>query len=97
MSEYELKFAIYMFEEEEVYYNIFFSEFGIKIVIHTKENGHNLPHVHVKYQDMEAVLSLIDGTYIKGNIPAKKKNFAKEWVNKHREELLKRYNEIITF
>ena len=46
---------------------------------------------------MEAVLSLIDGTYIKGNIPAKKKNFAKEWVNKHREELLKRYNEIITF
>lgn len=94
MGEYGLKFAIYIFEDER-YYNILYSDFGIKIIMHTKENGHNLPHVHIQYQDKEAVISLIDGSVLKGNIKKSRYNYARRYVIENREELLRRYNEII--
>ena len=93
MGECGLKFAIYIFDDER-YYNILYSDFGIKIIM-WKENGHNLPHVHIKYQDKEAVVSLIDGSVLKGNIKKSRYNYAKRYVMENREELLRRYNETI--
>lgn len=31
-------------------------ENGIRFIIHTAERGHNLPHLHAKYQGKEAVI-----------------------------------------
>jgi len=32
---------------------------------------HNLPHIHVEYQDDEAVFSILEGDIISGNLPRK--------------------------
>lgn len=36
---------------------------NVKIIIHTKEHGHNEPHVHAKYQGKEVVISLITAKF----------------------------------
>jgi len=33
---------------------------------------HHLPHIHVKYQEQEAVLSIADGELLEGQIKASK-------------------------
>ncbi len=39
--------------------------YGIIISMYYLDNKqHNLPHIHVKYQDEEVVLSIIDGVLI---------------------------------
>ena len=93
MDNYFLKYSIYIFEDN--LYNLIHSKFGIKIIMHTKEKGHKKPHVHVQYGKQEAALSLVDGEFLEGNIHPKKQKYAKEWVLDNKEELLKRYKEII--
>lgn len=95
MNNYCLKYSIYIFDEEGKLYDLVHSKFGIKIIMHTKEKGHKEPHVHVKYENKEAVLSLIDGRFMKGNIHPNKRKYAEEWVVNNKEELLKRYKEVI--
>lgn len=50
MDYYWLKFFIYVFEDDK-YFNLLYSKFGIRIIIHPKENGHNTPHIHIQYQN----------------------------------------------
>lgn len=94
MGEYGLKFAIYIFDDEH-FYDLLYSDLGIKITMHMKEKGHKIPHVHIKYQDKEAVMNLIDGSFIEGNIKKSKLEFAKKFVMDNRKELIRRYKEII--
>lgn len=95
MNNYALKYSIYIFDEEGKLYDLVHSKFGIKIIMHTKEKGHKKPHVHVKYENKEAVLSLIDGRFMKGNIHPNKRKYAQKWVLNNKDELLKRYKEVI--
>lgn len=81
---FPLKWLIYWFEEDK-YYNLLYSSFGIKIILHTKENGHNIPHIHVQYQGEEVVLNIDNGEIIAGNIPKSKYKIAKQWVKDNRE------------
>lgn len=94
MGEYGLKFAIYIFDDE-CFYDLLYSNFGIKITMHMKEKGHKIPHVHIQYQGKEAVMSLIDGSFLEGNIKKSRQVYAKEFVMDNREELLRRYKEVI--
>jgi len=42
--------------------------YGIIVSIYYLDNRkHNLPHIHVKYQDEEAVISIIDGPITGGD------------------------------
>lgn len=45
---------------------------GIIIEIRSKEDGHNVPHIHAHYQGDNISISLIDCRILAGNIPKKK-------------------------
>ena len=49
---------------------------------------HHLPHIHVRYQGAEAVISIPDGTVVGGIIPAKQLKLVIAWIEIHQEELM---------
>ena len=49
---------------------------------------HNLPHIHVKYQDEEAVISIFDGQLIEGTLKTNKMKLVQAWIEIHNEELM---------
>jgi hypothetical protein len=63
--------------------------FGIIVYIYYKDNKqHNVPHIHVKYQDDNAVFSIPDGELLNGNIPPNKMKLVQAWIVIHAEELI---------
>ena len=52
---------------------------SIVFEIKTKENGHNEPHCHVKYQEQEISISLLEGHRIlAGNLNKKQQTYSEE-------------------
>lgn len=47
---------------------------------------HHLPHLHVEYQEVQAVISIPDGKLLGGELPAKKLKLTQVWVDIHEEE-----------
>ena len=63
--------------------------YGIIISMYYLYNKqHNLPHIHVKYQDEEAIISVPDGLLIDGILKANKMKIVQAWIEIHQEELL---------
>ena len=48
---------------------------------------HNLPHIHVRYQDEQAVLSIDEGELLDGRLPRKQLKMVQAWIEIHKEEL----------
>lgn len=66
---------------------------GIKIYIYPKEQGHNEPHLHAKYQDSEISISLISFTVLGGNLSPRQQKQAIDWCIDHKPVLEKYWNE----
>jgi len=49
---------------------------------------HRRPHIHVRYQDNEAVVAIDDGKVLEGKIPPTKMKLVQAWIEIHREELM---------
>lgn len=49
---------------------------------------HHVPHIHVKYQNQEAVISIPDGELIEGELNANKMRLVLAWIEIHRDELM---------
>ena len=49
---------------------------------------HNLPHLHVEYQGMRAVILIPEGDLIEGKLPPKKLKLVQAWITIHEEELM---------
>lgn len=49
---------------------------------------HNLPHIHVKYGDMEGVYEIPNGNLLEGSLPSNKEKLVKAWIEIHHEELM---------
>lgn len=49
---------------------------------------HHVPHIHVKYQDQEAVISIPDGELLEGELKANKMKLVLAWIEIHRDELM---------
>lgn len=49
---------------------------------------HQLPHLHVEYQGMKAVVIIPEGALLEGEIPAKKLRMVQAWIAIHEEELM---------
>lgn len=63
--------------------------YGIIISIYYLDNRkHHLPHIHVKYQDEEAVISIPDGNLIEGFIQTNKMKLLIAWIEIHKDELM---------
>ena len=62
--------------------------YGIIVQMFSEIGGkHKKPHVHVKYSDQKAVISL-DGEILEGEIPKNKMKLLEAWMEIHRDELL---------
>lgn len=46
--------------------------YGILIYLYAYDNReHKLPHIHIEYQDYEAVVSIVDSKILTGDFPSK--------------------------
>ncbi len=62
--------------------------YGIIISMYYLDNKqHNLPHIHVKYQDEEAVISISDGVLLEGSLKTNKMKLVQAWIEIHKDEL----------
>ena len=67
---------------------------SIVFEIKTKENGHNEPQCHVKYQEQEISISLLEGHRIlAGNLNKKQQAEAVKWVEENIDILKQYWNE----
>lgn len=63
--------------------------YGIIISLYFFDNRrHKKPHIHVKYQDDEAVISIPDGELIEGNLKSNKLKLVEAWIEIHRDEIM---------
>jgi hypothetical protein len=63
--------------------------YGIIISMYYLDNKkHNIPHIHVKYQDEEAVISILDGILLEGTLKTNKMKLVQAWIEIHHDELL---------
>jgi hypothetical protein len=63
--------------------------YGIIISMYYLDNKqHYLPHIHMKYQDEEAVISITDGLLLDGTLKNNKMKLVPAWIEIHNEELM---------
>jgi hypothetical protein len=66
--------------------------YGIIITMYFPD--HNPPHFHVYYDGSSALVSIKEGTIIKGSLPPQAKRLVKQWLGLHRDELLDNWNRL---
>jgi shikimate kinase len=49
---------------------------------------HHVPHIHVRYQDEEAVISIPEGKMLEGSLKMNKLKLMEAWIEIHQEELM---------
>ena len=49
---------------------------------------HKAPHIHVRFQNDEAVIAIPSGDVLDGMVPEAKLRLVKAWVEIHRDELM---------
>jgi len=52
------------------------------------DRRHHLAHIHVRYQDQEAVIAIPGGKVLEGSIPSGKLKLVEAWIEIHREDLM---------
>ena len=52
------------------------------------DKQHNLPHIHAKYAEFEASISIAEGEILAGDLPRKQLRLVQAWIELHRDELL---------
>ena len=63
--------------------------YGIVVCLYYIDNKqHNTPHIHVKYQEHEAVVSIPDGALLDGKLPNSKMKLLQAWIELHKDELV---------
>ncbi len=63
--------------------------YGIVILMYYMDKGkHKLPHIHVRYQDDEAVFAIPSGKLLEGAIPINKRKLVEAWIEIHGDDLV---------
>ncbi len=63
--------------------------YGIIVSLYFFDNKeHKAPHIHARYQDEEAVLSIPDGAVLTGKLNPAKLKLTQAWVEIHKDELM---------
>jgi hypothetical protein len=47
-----------------------------------------MPHIHVKYQEYEVILSIPNGEILEGNFPNNKMKLVTAWIEIHKDDLI---------
>ncbi len=62
--------------------------YGIIVSLYFMDNKqHHAPHIHAKYQEYEAVVSIPDGEVLEGQLPTAKLRLLLAWIEIHKDEL----------
>jgi hypothetical protein len=63
--------------------------YGLVVYLFFEDNKrHHLPHIHVKYQDENAVFSIPEGKLLEGSLKPNKTKLLQAWIVIHAEELM---------
>ena len=63
--------------------------YGIVVMMYYLDNKqHKLPHIHVQYQGVEAIVSIPEGILLEGSLPPNKSKLLQAWIEIHKEELM---------
>ncbi len=63
--------------------------YGIIIRMYYFDNQqHNMPHIHVHYQDDSAIVEIPSGKVLEGKLPRTKLKLVDAWVEIHKDELM---------
>ncbi|MGA8612549.1 MAG: DUF4160 domain-containing protein [Xanthobacteraceae bacterium] len=58
---------------------------GVRIIIYPKY--HLPPHLHAKFAEHEAMISIATGDVLEGSLPRAKLKAIQEWLARHREQV----------
>ena len=62
--------------------------YGIIIRMYLLDNKHHgIPHIHAKYAEYEASVSIADGEVLAGQLPRKQLRLVQAWIELRRDEL----------
>ena len=64
------------------------------IIISLYFDDHNPPHIHISYNEDEALVSINDSLVLRGELPPRVLGLVMEWTQLHRSELLENWNMI---
>ncbi len=71
--------------------------YGVIILMYYFDNKkHHRPHIHVKYQDEEVVVSIPDGTVLEGKLRSSKLKLVLAWIEIHQDELMANWELAVT-
>ena len=63
--------------------------YGIAVLMYyIDDKKHKRPHIHVRYQGQEAVVSIPDGEKLEGSIKASRMKLVQAWIEIHKEDLM---------
>jgi len=63
--------------------------YGIIIRLYLMDSQHhNTPHIHAKYAEFEASISIDEGEILAGQLPRKQLRLVQAWIELHRDELM---------
>lgn len=63
--------------------------YGIVVSLYFYDNKqHNLPHIHVRYQNTKAIFNIETCEIMEGNLPNKQQKLVSAWMEIHKEELI---------
>ncbi len=63
--------------------------YGLIVSMYFQDNRqHKSPHIHVKFQDEEAIFKIPDGSLLAGNLPSAKAKLVSAWIEIHQDELM---------
>ena len=52
------------------------------------DKQHHVPHIHVEYADSKAVIDILDGDILAGELSASKAKLVRAWIEIHGDELI---------
>lgn len=63
--------------------------YGIIVLMYFADNKrHHAAHIHVRYQDEEAVIAIPDGQLLEGKLKPNKLKLVQAWIEIHKEDLM---------
>jgi hypothetical protein len=63
--------------------------YGIIIRLYLLDKGqHNMPHIHARYGEHEAIMSIPEGEVLSGELPRKQLRLVQAWIELRRDELI---------
>ena len=63
--------------------------YGILVAMYVLDaEKHHLPHIHVRYNEFNAVLGIPEGEVLEGQLPARQMRLVHAWIELHRDDLM---------